>query len=730
MVTEYPRLTDEDFIFAYFSHRWRTQTSAVKCNSLHHISLFSKATMTDDKLWRENLETKRDQLVALAASERLGCVSGVFSPDPIRRDDPHWDASDFNELFQLSLCEFKYCTEVIGNRYRLEALYPFMMKNAGGTSRSGGWQDFPSLYNNKYTGIANDLLRLIFGDAATAEHCLGLQEGVSLAPRELWTIVLFRLAALKIDNLTCTDQLQSEHTFQTVWPQIRQEDDEVEGLYESLKLSPDSDSPVLYSPYPYVGSVAILHEATGMLRADSTEESKTGNCEIECTLQFSPPLTLFVPSHRANGSDSTLPFALSRFGTLPPRVTIRRNDNETILVDSRIVSLCCFAHGDENSCENRENRSEVTFHILATSRLHVWTRRLAFCPARHEEQNIPLHISLTFDGGLNSSAIPQSIESESARLKIDLNESFMPNGTTSNFHLVPLATGSLAERDAEIIRLDEAERMLSAIESGGEFHIQGIGRTHGWLPKQRITNIVQVIDDLFDASAKAVDLTLVKGKEWFRQVIERTAPYFNAVWEDGIFTIKKKNELLSVFSRLQESCISIHSKSLEEKPIPSAAGPTKKKRCRFTKEEWKKIIDLALLFLRIDPTIPSNEKLAALVSKVYSGVAGSDFSKDDGKNPDDLNFFKKTAKNIRSSAKHENLSDSVNESADEKCSTDDKQKKLKGREPDPALEVELDEELKFFCRREGLPLMSREELIKVCIAQPELAEKLGNFLKS
>lgn len=149
--------------------------------------------------------------------------------------------------------------------------------------------------------------------------------------------------------------------------------------------------------------------------------------------------------------------------------------------------------------------------------------------------------------------------------------------------------------------------------------------------------------------------------------------------------------------------------------IPTKDGRPRKKRRRYSEKEWKKIFDFALLLLRIDPSIPSYEKLTEYVSKVYPGVVGSDFSRDDGKNKDDFQNFKARRGHLRPVTKKERKPS--------------KAVPREGRESDPSKEAELDDELKVFCRNEELPVTKREALIRLCIAKPELAIKLQNFFR-
>ena len=169
----------------------------------------------------------------------------------------------------------------------------------------------------------------------------------------------------------------------------------------------------------------------------------------------------------------------------------------------------------------------------------------------------------------------------------------------SNFPLLKLSCGQLPPFP---IRLDEAEQLLRYYATNENCEIPKrimMGYNYA-LPQQRITNVVQILDDLFDASIKTIDLILVKGREWVRQIVEKTAPILNDTWKDGIFTSEKCNvltHLLSKVIRNSKSNVADSPQKEEQKKVP------RKKKDRYSQKEWEEIFALAFLFVRINPQL-------------------------------------------------------------------------------------------------------------------------------
>lgn len=173
----------------------------------------------------------------------------------------------------------------------------------------------------------------------------------------------------------------------------------------------------------------------------------------------------------------------------------------------------------------------------------------------------------------------------------------------------------------QMIRLEDAEKLLKAINRGEDyldpdFDID-LDLHCDYLPRQRISNVVQELDSLFDASIMAIDLALVKGKEWFGQVIEKTAPIFNNAWKDGVFTLEKNKRFLESVAGIVNLHTSFpdentgadkpqkESKSTDVEPTDVTAHDTAKR---------KEILKYALDIQRKHPDIEHDTRIAEIVA--------------------------------------------------------------------------------------------------------------------
>lgn len=176
------------------------------------------------------------------------------------------------------------------------------------------------------------------------------------------------------------------------------------------------------------------------------------------------------------------------------------------------------------------------------------------------------------------------------------------------------------------IRLEDAENLLEFYARNDEdADSPELPNCPGPLPQQRITNVVQELDSLFDASIMAIDLALVKGREWFRQVVEKTAPVFNAVWNDGLFTAQKNAQLLKKL----EVAIAIMQSVAEggRTDVPTPDKEPKPSIEDYDTAKRKEILNYALGIQRQHPEIATNIRIAKIVAEKYAGFRNFHFNR-------------------------------------------------------------------------------------------------------
>ncbi len=545
-----------------------------------------------DDLLRRNLEDIRARLAQMNNSSAvLGGVYGIFSPDPVRQNLALPGARDFKELFQFDSSIDQDGAVLHQDQLKVEALYSYLSSTNSNIRPPNNWQLF-NKFEKKYEEVATDLLNSIFGNKTNARKSLGIPENVDLKAKDLWTLILFRLATQRIDGsgLLPSRSTGANDVFQTLWPQVWDFPEEVESQYERIPLPGPSSSADLYYSVAYAGSVVVLHELTGQLCAT---EGGSSSDFTECSLQFSPPLVLYFDFYPDIKDKPASPFAWSRYGSKPSCVTLSGDIPQEYRI-ARVVFEDARAF---------ENHPDVEMALNGTAESSVYTRRMPFVLLRESQRQIPFRISFLFDGDPDPSADSPATGQKSVSLVIDV-----PNLRRREDLLKDLFYVS---GNAESIRLDEAERMLAAIERGEDFHFQDIGRMASWLPQQRITNVVQFFDNLFEASSKAVNLILSKGREWGILNMEQTAPIFNRAWVGGIFDSKTCEHLLANLHTLK-----FNNDKCEPPTAKSTKSSAKKTMRDYSDEEKKQMIDLAIAFKRKYPWA-TNVVVAHLVARKW-----------------------------------------------------------------------------------------------------------------
>lgn len=223
----------------------------------------------------------------------------------------------------------------------------------------------------------------------------------------------------------------------------------------------------------------------------------------------------------------------------------------------------------------------------------------------------------------------------------------------------------------------------------------------------------------------AIDLALVKGKEWFRQVIEKTAPIFNGVWKDGLFSQEKCQNLLGQL-RIQSESMDTNEEgqtSSEESNAPDR--PKAKNRHSYPPEFRKEMAQLGISIVKQYPWEDNVSKLTRLAKKKDSRFERQYF---DRWVEDEFGVsFDEKRKEIRKSFQYEFGGD-VSTAEIDGCSNP-----VRGHAPvSPANELLAKEQdallkraIEDFLQQEKLPLDTNvDELSRMRENDPAFAERL------
>lgn len=657
-----------------------------------------------DAMWAQSLESTKSQLERLEGkSRRLACRYCVYS------ESIGGASKEFNEIEQSlrqpdTLSDpliFSY--ELFHNESKVEAIFPFWselltpriketdLKNLAKESR----QLFQQTFEREYKFITEELLDILFDGEENAKKLLGVNEtfeGRDAIPQRLWTLILFRLATLKISGSRLRlSQTDSEgDAFQTLWPFSRVSGDIVQKVYsyEMVPLCEPNSEQVIYFPAYCRGRGWILSEIQGTLHWDG----ENGNVTDNVVMRFSPPFVLQSIAPISPDTASSTMFGWSGQHNGFPTITVFQQDGDelTEMASMRFSEVRSSIDGEDKRGENTkrfmpyvplpplflDGKTDIQtiYRPKPFEKVHVGTIpqtgiRIGLQFDRNHKPADPSQLSSIKIARLNikfAQLPPQeeppkqeAAESDEERIVRDsmhcyshdaprlqrdllyfgsdwtteaesyeepdddeeMEETFLKTDEYGDWIKVnqygKVTSVPTATVKTRMIRLENAEKLLKAIHRG-EDHLAlgddlGVDAYWDYLPQQRITNVVQEIDGLFDASIKAVDLALVKGKEWFRRVIEQTAPLFNEVWKDGIFTSEKSQRLDSQLRK-----VNLDSTSDNPQKISSESPKAKKTMRDYSEEDKEKMIDRAIAFKRRNQWA-SNVFVAIFVARKWEG---------------------------------------------------------------------------------------------------------------